>query len=251
MALMLPRRAGQDRRGLSAVPSRPWKRPRPQAGSWPTRHDLTWLYRTAGLAAGPHRRLRRRPCRSRPGRPERLGAGRLGPAPAPDPRGTRLAGGAPGRGDPALRGRSPREGHRPAPWVPLRALAGARLGVLTLEAGDTARGTALLRDALDTAAAAGDRPATAAAVEGLAAAALRTTERRAGGGAARRRRLDPRRGRPQQPRRARLSAPPPGSSSARPRSTPPTGAASACPTPRPSASPGPAPARQEVDSRSP
>jgi tetratricopeptide (TPR) repeat protein len=63
-----------------------------------------------------------------------------------------------------------------SPWVPLRPLAAARLGVLTLTAGDTARGTALLRDALDMAAAGGDRPATATAVEGLAAAALRTTE---------------------------------------------------------------------------
>ncbi len=58
-------------------------------------------------------------------------------------------------------------------WAPLRALAGARLGVLTLEAGDTSRGTALLRDALGTAAAAGDRPAAAVAVEGLATVTLR------------------------------------------------------------------------------
>ena len=63
---------------------------------------------------------------------------------------------------------------KPASWAPLRALAAARLGVLKLEAGDTARGTALLREALGTAATAGDRPAAAAAVEGLAAAALRT-----------------------------------------------------------------------------
>jgi predicted ATPase/DNA-binding SARP family transcriptional activator len=61
-----------------------------------------------------------------------------------------------------------------SPWVPLRPLAAARLGVLTLAAGDTARGMALLRDALGMAAAGGDRPATATAVEGLAAAALRT-----------------------------------------------------------------------------
>jgi hypothetical protein len=61
----------------------------------------------------------------------------------------------------------------PAPWAPLRALAGARLGVLKLEAGDIPRGTTLLRDALGTAATAGDRPAAAAAVEGLAAVALR------------------------------------------------------------------------------
>ena len=40
------------------------------------------------------------------------------------------------------------EADRPAFWWPLRALAGARLGVLTLEAGDVARGTELLRDAL-------------------------------------------------------------------------------------------------------
>jgi tetratricopeptide (TPR) repeat protein len=60
-----------------------------------------------------------------------------------------------------------------SPWVPLRPLAAARLGVLTLAAGDTARGTALLRDALGMAAAGGDRPAAATAVEGLAAAALR------------------------------------------------------------------------------
>jgi len=67
-----------------------------------------------------------------------------------------------------------REGaDKPTSWAPLRALSGARLGVLALEAGDTARGTALLRDALDTAATVGDRPSTAAAVEGLAAAALR------------------------------------------------------------------------------
>ena len=63
---------------------------------------------------------------------------------------------------------------KPGAWAPLRALAGARLGVLKLEAGDIARATALLRDALGTAATAGDRPATAAAMEGLAAAALRT-----------------------------------------------------------------------------
>ena len=62
---------------------------------------------------------------------------------------------------------------QPASRAPLRALAAARLGVLELEAGDIARGTALLRDALGTAAAAGDRPAAAAAVEGLAAVALR------------------------------------------------------------------------------
>ena len=65
------------------------------------------------------------------------------------------------------------EGGRPAFWAPLRALAGTRLGVLALEAGDIARGTALLREALGTAATAGDRPAAAVAVEGLAAAALR------------------------------------------------------------------------------
>ena len=65
------------------------------------------------------------------------------------------------------------EAGRPAFSRPLLALAGARLGVLTLEAGDIARGTTLLRDALGMAATAGDRPAAAAAVEGLAAAALR------------------------------------------------------------------------------
>ena len=64
------------------------------------------------------------------------------------------------------------EADRPAFWWPLRALAGARLGVIALEAGDIARGAALLREALGTAAAAGDRPAAAAAVEGLAAVAL-------------------------------------------------------------------------------
>jgi predicted ATPase/DNA-binding SARP family transcriptional activator len=63
---------------------------------------------------------------------------------------------------------------KPASWAPYRAAAATRLGVLKLEAGDIARGTALLRDALGTAATARDRPATAAAVEGLAAAALRT-----------------------------------------------------------------------------
>jgi predicted ATPase/DNA-binding SARP family transcriptional activator len=66
------------------------------------------------------------------------------------------------------------ESDRSAFWVPMRALACARLGVLTLEAGDVAHGTALLRDAYETAMATGDRPAAAAAVEGLAAAALRT-----------------------------------------------------------------------------
>ncbi len=64
-------------------------------------------------------------------------------------------------------------GH-PASQAPLHALAGARLGVIKVEAGDTARGTALLHEALGTAAAAGERLAAAAAVEGLAAAALRT-----------------------------------------------------------------------------
>jgi predicted ATPase/DNA-binding SARP family transcriptional activator len=62
---------------------------------------------------------------------------------------------------------------RPASWVRLRALAGARLGVLTLEAGDIATGTALLRDALTATATVGDGPSAAVAVEGLAAAALR------------------------------------------------------------------------------
>jgi tetratricopeptide (TPR) repeat protein len=62
---------------------------------------------------------------------------------------------------------------KPASWAPLRAAAAARLGVLELEAGNVARGMALLRDALGTAATAGDRPTAAAAVEGLAAAALR------------------------------------------------------------------------------
>ncbi len=66
------------------------------------------------------------------------------------------------------------EDSRPNFWWPLRALASARLGVLAIEAGDIARGTALLRDALGTAATAGDRPAAAAATEGLAVAALRT-----------------------------------------------------------------------------
>jgi predicted ATPase/DNA-binding SARP family transcriptional activator len=70
-----------------------------------------------------------------------------------------------------------REGaSQPASQAPLRALAGARLGVLELEAGDIARGTALLRDALGTATTVGDRPTSAAAVEGLAAAALRIAE---------------------------------------------------------------------------
>jgi predicted ATPase/DNA-binding SARP family transcriptional activator len=72
------------------------------------------------------------------------------------------------------------EAGKPVSWADmpsssLPALAGARLGVLTLEAGDITRGTALLLDALDAAAAAGDRPAAAAAVEGLAAAALGNT----------------------------------------------------------------------------
>jgi hypothetical protein len=61
------------------------------------------------------------------------------------------------------------------PSSSLPALAGARLGVLTLEAGDITRGTALLLDALAAAVAAGDRPSAAAAVEGLAAAALGNT----------------------------------------------------------------------------
>jgi predicted ATPase len=64
---------------------------------------------------------------------------------------------------------------RPGSWASLRALAGARLGVLELEAGDISRAAALLRDALNTAATAGDRPAAAVAVEGLAAAELRMT----------------------------------------------------------------------------
>jgi predicted ATPase/DNA-binding SARP family transcriptional activator len=66
------------------------------------------------------------------------------------------------------------EADRLAVRAPVRALAGARLGVLKIEAGDIAPGTALLRDALGEAEAAGDRPAGAAAVEGLAVAALRT-----------------------------------------------------------------------------
>ena len=57
-----------------------------------------------------------------------------------------------------------------ASWVQVRPLAAARLGVLELEAGDIARGMALLRDALETAR---DRPTTAVAVEGVAASALR------------------------------------------------------------------------------
>jgi predicted ATPase/DNA-binding SARP family transcriptional activator len=61
---------------------------------------------------------------------------------------------------------------RSAFWAPLRALADARLGILQLEE-DIARGTALLRDALGTAATAGNRPAVAAVVEGLATAAVR------------------------------------------------------------------------------
>jgi predicted ATPase/DNA-binding SARP family transcriptional activator len=67
------------------------------------------------------------------------------------------------------------EADGPVSSAPLRALAAARLGVLELEAGDIERGTALLRDALSTAATAGDRPSAAVAVEGLAAAALRIT----------------------------------------------------------------------------
>jgi hypothetical protein len=63
---------------------------------------------------------------------------------------------------------------RPASWTQLRALATARLGVLELEAGAIAGGTALLRDALGMAATARDRPSAAAAAEGLAAAMLRT-----------------------------------------------------------------------------
>jgi len=73
------------------------------------------------------------------------------------------------------------EADRPAFWIPLRALAGARLGVLSLVAGDSARGTGLLREALGTAVSAGDRPAAAAAVEGLAVAALRIDPDRDGG----------------------------------------------------------------------
>jgi len=72
------------------------------------------------------------------------------------------------------------EADGPVSSAPLRALAAARLGVLELEAGDIARGMALLRDALGTAATARDRPSAAVAVEGLAAAALRI----AGAGAA-------------------------------------------------------------------
>jgi hypothetical protein len=128
------------------------------------------------------------------------------------------------------------EADRPAFWWPLRALAGARLGVLTLEAGDVARGTELLRDALAAAAAGGDRPTAATATEGLAAAALRT-ERPSG---RRRCSVPPTRSAARSTTAAstrRLPAPPPGSSSARPRSTPPTGTAAACPTPKPSSSP--------------
>jgi predicted ATPase/DNA-binding SARP family transcriptional activator len=70
-----------------------------------------------------------------------------------------------------------REGaDRPGTSTPLRVVAAARLGVLELEAGDITRGTALLRDALGTAATTGDRPTAAIAVEGLAAAALRIAE---------------------------------------------------------------------------
>ena len=65
---------------------------------------------------------------------------------------------------------------RPASWAQLRALAGTRLGVIELEAGRLARGTALLRDALGVAVTAGDRPSAAAAAEGLAAAALRIAQ---------------------------------------------------------------------------
>ncbi len=95
-----------------------------------------------------------------------------------------------------------------AAWAPMRALVGARLGVLRLAAGDQARAAAALRDALQAAAVTRDRPATAAAVQGLAAAGpgrsgTAAGRRRAGRGIARRRRLDPRHGRPQQPRRAR------------------------------------------------
>ncbi len=60
-----------------------------------------------------------------------------------------------------------------AAWAPMRALVGARLGVLRLEAGDPARASAALRDALQAAVVTRDRPATAAAVQGLASAALR------------------------------------------------------------------------------
>jgi predicted ATPase/DNA-binding SARP family transcriptional activator len=72
------------------------------------------------------------------------------------------------------------EAGKPVSWADtpsssLPALAGARLGILTLEAGDVTRGTTLLLDALAAAATAGDRPAAAAAVEGLAAAALGNT----------------------------------------------------------------------------
>ena len=62
-----------------------------------------------------------------------------------------------------------------------RQLASASEATTELEAGDTARGTTLLRDALGTAATVGYRPAAAVTVEGLAAAALRldTAERAA------------------------------------------------------------------------
>ncbi len=111
-----------------------------------------------------------------------------------------------------------------AAWAPTRALVGARLGVLRLEAGDPARASAALRDALQAAAVARDRPATAAAVQGLASTALRLAA------------LSRPRSCSAPPTRsaARLttaastrpaSAPPPGSGSARSRSTPPIGAA--------------------------
>ena len=68
---------------------------------------------------------------------------------------------------------SAQEAGKPASWASLRAQAGARFGVLKLEAGDIARGTALLRDALSAVATVGDRSAAVAAVEGFSAAALR------------------------------------------------------------------------------
>jgi len=64
---------------------------------------------------------------------------------------------------------------KPASWAPLRALAGSRLALLRLQAGDLATGTALLRDALGAALTVGDRPSAAAVTEGVAAAALRLT----------------------------------------------------------------------------
>jgi len=159
--------------------------------------------RGAGLAAGPCRGLRRRSRCSRPGRPERLGTGRFGSVSAPDPRGTRLAGGTPGRGDPALRGHSPRGG-RQADLLGAATRAVRRPARCPRSRGRRHRA----RDGAAAGRARHGRDRGRQAFHGGRggrAGRRRAADRRgrAGGCAARCRRLDPRRGRPQQPRRAR------------------------------------------------